>query len=94
MQSDNILQLYDNLAQQEENNALHKQYLELQIQRAEVALHGEQLRTQLAEFEIQKATELKNIEMNKQKSLAKMEIEAKRRELNLPIGFDVDDILF
>lgn len=90
--NDNATQLEENLKQQHENNKLQHVYLELQVQRAEVALRREELQTAIVEVELSKASELKAIEVEKQKMLAKMEVEAKRREYNLPHNFGAEDV--
>lgn len=87
LQEDNMQKLNENLMKQQENYSLQEEYWKLQVKRAEEALHREKLETQLVQINLQKATELKAIETNKQKSLAKMEIEVKRREYNLPPSF-------
>lgn len=91
IQDDNIQQLNENLKEQHEAYTLQKEYWKLQVQRAEEGLNRDKLETQLVQINMEKATELKTIEVNKQKWLAKMEIEARRRELNLPSSFFDED---
>lgn len=75
--------LDEHLAQQQENNLLHKQYLTFQIERAKIAKEREKLQTRLVEIDIEKANALKNIEIDKQQKLADLEILAKRREMGM-----------
>lgn len=75
--------LKDHIIQLHEINGLQKQYLELQISRARVVLEHEELKKKKTELELQKAEELKQIEIDKQRRLAALEIEAKERQLNL-----------
>lgn len=69
--------------QQEKNHELQKEYIELCIERAKVAKNTEDLRLKKAEIELKTAEECMRIEIDKQKKLAELELEAKRRELGL-----------
>lgn len=66
------------------------------MQRAKEGLYREKLETKFVQISIEKATELKTTEVNKQKRLAEMEMEARRRELNLPNTFfdEETDMIF
>lgn len=92
LQSENAKKLQQHLEHQELINLKQTQLLDLQIKRAEGALARDNVETQIMQINLEKAERLKQIEINKQKALAKLEIEAKRREYNLPHGIlDSDD---
>lgn len=76
-------EMKDVLQQQQQNNELQAKYLKLCVERAEIAKNRENLQLQKAEIELKTTEECMRIEVDKKKTLAKMEIEAKRRELNL-----------
>lgn len=82
IQIENSMQLTEHLNQQKENNLLQKKYIEIQIERSQIAKEREILQKRLLEIEIEKSVALKNIEIEKQKQLADMEIEMKRRKYN------------
>lgn len=71
------------LEKQHENNEMQTKYLELCVERAEIAKNRENLQLKRAEIELKLAEECMRIEVDKKRKLAAMELEAKRRELNL-----------
>lgn len=75
--------MQDVLKQQIENNELQTKYLELSIERAEIAKNRENILLRRAEIELKQAEECMRIEIEKKQKLADMEIEARRRELDL-----------
>lgn len=72
-----------NLEQQQKNNLLQKQYLEVQIERSQIAKEREILEKRLVQMKVDKEQALMDIELDKQRQLAALEIEAKRREYGL-----------
>lgn len=64
-------------------NELHKKYLNIQIERAELGKERETMQKRLLEIQIETAEEVKRIEIDKHKKLAELEIAAKSRDLNL-----------
>lgn len=83
IRSENLLLLNEHIKQQQEINELQKEYLEIQINRSRVALEREKLSLRVTELELQKAEELKNIEIDKQRRLADLDIAARQRQLNM-----------
>lgn len=75
--------LNEHIKQQQEINELQKEYLEIQINRSRVALEREKLTMRVTELELQKAEELNNIEIDKQRRLADLDIAARQRQLNM-----------
>lgn len=83
IRSENLLLLNEHIKQQQEINELQKEYLDIQINRSRVALEREKLSLRVTELELQKAEELKNIEIDKQRRLADLDIAARQRQLNM-----------
>lgn len=71
------------MQQQKFNNDLHNKYLSIQIERAEIGKDCDIMKKKILEVDLAKAEELAQIEINKQRAIAELEIEARRRDLNL-----------
>lgn len=71
------------LLKQQDNNELQKQYLQLAVERAEIAKKREMILFQKAELDLKTAEECQQIELDKKRKIAELEIEAKRQELGL-----------
>lgn len=71
------------LLKQQDNNELQKQYLQLAVERADIAKKREIVLLKKAEIDLKTAEECHQIELDKKLKIADMEIEAKRRELDL-----------
>lgn len=84
VQMENSLQLNEQMAKNNETIALQQRYLQLQVERAEMAKDREVLQKRLLEIEVEKMDELKGLEIEKRKLMNDMELEAMRRNLNLP----------
>lgn len=74
--------LAEHLNQQMECNEVQKKYLESQLKRSEIEKERSVLLKRLAEIEVQKAEMMFQIDIDKHRELARLEIEAKRHELN------------
>lgn len=71
------------MATQQRNNDLQTKYLELCVERAEIAKTTANIALKKSEIELKTAEECMRIEIEKKQKLADLEIEAKRRELGL-----------
>lgn len=73
----------EHLQQQTDNSSLHNKYLQLQIERTQIAIEREKLQKELVEIEVMKARTMMMDEINFKKELMQIELEAKRRALNI-----------
>lgn len=83
MQMSNATMLNEHLLQQNQSGTLYHQFLELQIQRGQLALEREKMQLKQAEIEVKKSEELAKIEVEKQREIAKIAIEAERKQKGL-----------
>lgn len=67
-------QLTDHLRQQGENSLLHKKYLEMQINRTQIAIERVELQKRLVEIEVYKAETLMGDEIQHKKDMMKLEL--------------------
>lgn len=79
----NTVHLGDHLINMNKNDELQSQYLELQIERSKQQNARESIQTKILQAELDTVEALKQIEIQKARELAALEIEAKRKELNL-----------